>query len=166
MGDEVTRTARISDCGAYRYLLGRVWDPGLFKVSWVMLNPSTADGQLDDPTVRKCMGFSRRWGFGGLVIVNLFAFRATKPVVLRYADDPIGPENELFIRKAMESPTIVAWGAGIRHALSGRVHTAIATIRSSVTAAIPVWELGRTQKGHPTHPLMISYDTKRRPAVL
>jgi hypothetical protein len=75
---EIERTATISDCGRYRYTLGRTWSdepPVLF----VMLNPSTADADVDDNTISKCIGFAKRWGHGGITVVNLYAWRATNP---------------------------------------------------------------------------------------
>ena len=86
----VCKSAQISPCGLYRYRLERFWSdkPAL---PFVMLNPSTADADLDDPTIRRCMGFARREGAGGIIVATLHAFRATTPEELRKAYDPFGP---------------------------------------------------------------------------
>ena len=78
-----------------------------------MLNPSTADAERDDPTIRRCIGFSRAWGFGGAEMVNLFALRSTDPGRLREAADPVGPGNVAHIADAARGATqvIAAWGA-------------------------------------------------------
>jgi hypothetical protein len=91
------RAAVFSRCRTYRYSLIRVWNPDLSRVAFVGLNPSTADEQADDPIVRRCVGFARRWNFGGLMLVNLFAYRSTNPAGLLAADDPIGPANDKHI---------------------------------------------------------------------
>lgn len=89
------RSASLSGCGTFRYDLGRVWDPGNpRRVLWVMLNPSTADADVDDPAIRRCVAFSKREGAGGLTVTNLFAFRASNPAALVDASDPVGPEND------------------------------------------------------------------------
>ena len=89
MGHEHT-SARLSDDRRYRYLLVRRWDNTLPDATFVMLNPSTADERDDDPTIRKCIGFAKRWGCGGIKVVNLYAFRATNPRDCFAAADPIG----------------------------------------------------------------------------
>jgi hypothetical protein len=92
------RSAYISKCGLYRYTLSRDWDQDLPCVYWIMLNPSTADATKDDPTIRRCINYSKDWGFGGAAILNLFAYRATqvKDLEKAYRDgvDIVGPENE------------------------------------------------------------------------
>jgi hypothetical protein len=104
--------AIISDCGTYRYSLTRIWDEKLPKVMFVMLNPSTADSGKDDPTIRRCIGFAKSWGYGGLYVCNLFAYRATNPKELLNADNPFGNDNSLHIKNiANETETIIcAWG--------------------------------------------------------
>lgn len=97
----------------YRYNLTRRWGPGLL-VLWVMLNPSTADARALDPTLRRCAGYARRWGYGGMVIRNLFALRSTDPKGLRDADDPVGPANDdwLGLHPSVDGIglTMVGWG--------------------------------------------------------
>lgn len=97
---EVRRSAVLSDCGQYRYLLAREWaDTGESAVS-VLLNPSTADATTDDATTARCIKYAQSWGCGALLIVNLYAWRATKPRDLATVDDPVGPENAAYLRVA------------------------------------------------------------------
>jgi hypothetical protein len=106
------RTAQFSRCGQYRYRLGRRWGDGP-AILWIMLNPSTADAERDDPTIRRCIGFSRAWGFGAMEVVNLFALRTPDTAALRAHTAPIGPRNDRVIRAAAPAarPRIAAWGA-------------------------------------------------------
>src|SRR5688572_12557148 len=94
--------ARFSECGTYRYVLWRQWNEVNGDVAFVGLNPSTADDEKDDPTIRRCIGFAKRWGYGGVVMLNLFAYRATRPDAMwaaRVADaDIVGPQNDAHIR--------------------------------------------------------------------
>ena len=104
--------AVISDCERYRYRLTRRWDDGP-TCTFIMLNPSTADARKDDPTIRRCIGFARREGCAALLVINCFAFRATKPADLFAAEDPIGPENDRHIMAASldaDGQVIAAWG--------------------------------------------------------
>lgn len=149
------RSAVISSCGRFRYRLTRGWADGP-TVTWVMLNPSTADAHVDDPTIRKCVGFSQRWGYGSLTVVNLFALRSTDPSALRTAPDPFGPDNVRYVDEALLSAdlSVVAWGGGISHA-KGRGTTRGRAIRSWPGTMM----LGTTKAGEPRHPLMLAYST-------
>lgn len=150
------RTAVISSDELYRYELTRSWghspdtDP---YVLWVMLNPSTADANIDDPTIRRCIGFTHTWGFKKLVVVNLFALRSPDPKALEKADDPIGPTNDQFILRAAKSASLIvcAWGA---HKLAGARGRAV-----KEKLPFPMC-LGKTKDGHPKHPLYVPADTK------
>ena len=104
--------ANFSRCLRYRYSLWRTWDPLGSKVMMIGLNPSTADARKDDPTIRRCIGFARSWGHGGLIMTNLFAFRATYPSELKQAPDPVGARNDEWIRRlARRADRMVAvWG--------------------------------------------------------
>lgn len=150
--------------GDYRYTLWRqaAGKPAVPWVLWVMLNPSTADASVDDPTIRKVRGFSERWGFGRFVVVNLYALRSTDPKALWSHPAPVGPSNDWVISQLItQGPgaIICAWGA---HAKRERVDevTTLIYIRSN---GIPVQSLGLTKSGMPKHPLMLSYDTEREP---
>jgi hypothetical protein len=135
--------------GEYRYWLARTWSNDLPPVTFVMLNPSTADGTYDDPTIRRCIGFAREWGYGGIVVVNLFAYRATYPRELSIVPDPVGPDNDAYIEMAACHRTVVAWGAQKTH---GRdLH--VATLLTDPLC------LGRTKRGAPLHPLFVPHGT-------
>jgi hypothetical protein len=107
-----TSTAVLSADGVYRYRLTRRWAEGP-TACWIMLNPSTADAEVDDRTIRKCIGFSRRWGFAALQVLNLFALRSTDPDALLARPDPVGPDNDWYLAFAAAQVDIVvcAWGA-------------------------------------------------------
>jgi hypothetical protein len=124
-----------------------------------MLNPSTADATEDDPTIRKCIGFSQRLGFGGFDVVNLFALRSRHPRALQLAADPIGPENDAQLRQAgglSNQPILVAWGAhGAYYPI--RVDAVMGLLHRAVRC------LALTKDGQPGHPLMLSYKCQPQP---
>lgn len=152
-GTGMTRTAEISDCGRYRYSLGRAWSHAIRHMTIVMLNPSTADADVDDPTIRRCIGFAKREGCGGLTVVNLFGLRSSSPKDLKLADDPVGPNNmaALFQHVADASIVVCGWGAHpIACAPAARFQSFIET-----QSTIRLWCLGTTQDGAPRHPLYV-----------
>lgn len=158
------RKATISDCGRYRYTLERRVGPEKRAVCFILHNPSTADSERDDPTVRRCCGFARRWGFGRLVIVNLYAWRSTDPRDLfrfgRAGDDIVGPMNDVYIRHAFVEAdlTVAAWGALPAPGKDER----IARIRE--IAYRPVHVLGLCKRGtEPRHPLYLRRTTEPVP---
>ncbi len=106
--------AGFSRCRRYRYWLRRSWDTTLPQCAFIGLNPSTADADTDDPTLRRCVDFAKQWGCGSLLLVNLFALRATDPRALTTVPDPIGPRANIWLRRAKhESKLLVAaWGNG------------------------------------------------------
>jgi len=108
----MVKTAIISECKQYRYELTRTWDESMPKVLFIMLNPSTADADNDDPTIRRCIGFAKSWGYGGLIVCNLFAYRATNPKELLKCKDPVGISNIDHVSKACTNveKVITAWG--------------------------------------------------------
>jgi len=148
MADGSEGTATISPCGTWRYDLTRRWAPGGTTCVFVCLNPSTADAEQDDPTVRRCVRFARDWGHHQFVMLNAYAFRATEPKVMQRAADPIGPENDAYLRAWAERSAMVvaAWGAHIdrfrqmqlRAMFRGRLHY-----------------LRLTKQGFPGHPLYL-----------
>lgn len=147
-------SAVISECGRYRYELRRIWDPSGPLLEFDMLNPSTANGTVDDNTIRRCIGFAKRWGYGGIVVRNLFALRATNPqALLNYTgglDDlgpAIGPENFDYLAKDDADCTIVAWGA---HAATLEWFAAGHRIERR-----NLFCLGVNANGSPKHPLYV-----------
>lgn len=152
----LTRTADISPCGRYRYLLTRQWSDAA-PLPFVMLNPSIADADLDDPTIRRCIGFARREGAGGIVVANLFALRSTDPAALRSHAFAFGAGNYDALHKvgAMNCPVVCAWGVG--GSLNDGDKTALGIMRD---AGADLWCLGRTKDGHPRHPLYVRSDQK------
>lgn len=158
-------SAVISPCGLYRYRLERSIGGFLAgpTVAWIMVNPSTADAETDDATIRKVIGFSERLGFGDIVVGNLFAFRATDIRALRTAVDPIGPHGDAYLSTIMRGAekVIVAWGpcAKLPRWLRSR-WTEVAGIAEANST--PLWCLGTAQDGHPLHPLMLGYERRLR----
>lgn len=148
------REAVISDDGVYRYSLTREWGTEGGFVNFIMLNPSTADAQIDDPTIRRCIGFAKGWGFGGLIVTNLYAFRATDPKALDKAADPIGPFwVDSIINAAKDSRMIVfAWGNFGAQAMP-RLIPIIEPFLGRVC------HLGLTKTKQPKHPLYLSKKT-------
>lgn len=106
------KSARISECGKYRYQLSRVWDMALPSVCFMMLNPSTADAENDDNTIKRCIEFARSWGYGSLYVVNLYAYRSRHPQDLLVVSDPIGSKNLLHVITIASKceKIICAWG--------------------------------------------------------
>ena len=109
------KSAILSDARLYRYELRRVWDESLPLVMFIGLNPSTADEAEDDPTIRRCISFAKSWGFGGLVMSNLWAWRATNPKdLLLKTYDPVGPDTDHHLIEAGRECALIiaAWGNG------------------------------------------------------
>lgn len=147
-------SARLSRCRKYRYALWRHWDDQLPGVLFIGLNPSTADENRNDPTLLRCMRFAREWGYGGVSMGNLFAYRATDPGTLRRVQDPVGRQNDRWLRQlAREAELVVAaWGN----------HGVYLDRAAAVTAMLPALNcLGMNRSGQPAHPLYQRAD--RRP---
>ncbi len=112
MLEQIEKGAEISPCGIYRYSLWRIWDNSLPKVMFIGLNPSTADAIDDDRTIIKCINFAKNWGFGGIYMTNLFAYRSTDKSKLYVVNEPVGIDNDKYILKYAEKADkiIAAWG--------------------------------------------------------
>jgi hypothetical protein len=148
--------AIISPCGQYRYTLHRTIPSVLRWVKpclFIMLNPSIADATIDDPTIRRCIGFAKREGCTSLTVVNLFALRATDPQALAKHADPFGPDNAMHVGDQMFKHriglVIAAWGA---HPM------ATDSLMASTLGQQGVHCLGMTKDGHPRHPLYVKGD--------
>lgn len=148
-------SAIISDCGLYRYNLSRNWGTGYGTALFIMLNPSTADAENDDPTIRRCIGFARRLGYAGLEVVNLFAFRATNPAMMKASTDPVGPDNRKHVIEAAERAGVIiaAWGANGKQ--NGQDDEVLGWLSNK-----PVSALGLTKDGIPRHPLYLRSDSE------
>lgn len=153
------KRARISTDGQYRYTLTRVWDETKPYIVFVMLNPSTADASEDDPTIKRCIEFAKREGCGALHVVNLFAYRATEPMQMRRAVNPVGTDNdatliETFKKAAYDKATVVgAWGTNGWHMGRDTVVEALAA-----TSGLALKCFGQNRDGSPKHPLYIKGD--------
>lgn len=152
------RAADFSPCMLYRYTLKRRWGDGPMLL-WVLLNPSTADAQHDDPTNRRGIAFSKAWGFGACCFVNLFAYRATRQRDLMEAGFPIGPDNDHHIyQQALNADkVVVAWGNGPAGGYLEYRDTAVLALLPG-----PQYCLGQTQLMQPRHPLYLRADTELR----
>lgn len=143
------RTAVISPCTKFRYELCRVWDSNLPELLFIMLNPSRADDQQDDPTIRKCIGFATRLGYGSIRVVNLFAYRATDPADLKAAGYLVGDQNDEWIERGVRECDAIAyaWGANARN-LSRPAHVmAIVRAHDKQAIALKLTHDGRTDRG-------------------
>lgn len=141
--------AEFSPCRQYRYRLWRRWSDGPL-VMYCGLNPSVADSVDDDPTVTRCISRAKDWGCGGMWMMNLFAYRATDPQVMKSVNDPVGIENDRHL-------TEVAAMCGIKVACWG-VHGVYRNRADEVLKLIDGWKcLGTTKDGYPRHPLYVSY---------
>lgn len=137
-----------SPCGLYRYTLRRMWGNAERKlVTWILLNPSTADETQDDPTIRRCKDFSKLWGFDGLIIVNAYALRSTDPKGLWKVEDPNGPENDTAVLGACSEAirVVCGWGANLRNDRRDAL--------AKLLRDIDLWALKVNANGSPAHPL-------------
>jgi hypothetical protein len=146
--------ARLSTCRKYRYQLWRVWDLEAPYLNVIGLNPSTADENADDPTIRRCVGYAKDWGYGGLIMTNLFAWRATKPSMMKKAKEPIGKgENDYWLTVTSHSAGLVlaAWG----------IHGTFQERDKAVIQMLPELHcLGTNDDRTPKHPLFLSKKLK------
>jgi hypothetical protein len=157
-----TRSAVISTCGRYRYRLDRSFGTG-GRVCWVMLNPSTADGETDDPTLRRCTTFTRIWGHGSLTVVNLFAWRATDPKDIPDSPDAVGPEADKHIADALDGAAKVVCGWGGSLSYRRRSSREIAVLKLIEDLGHVPLALDVTNSGAPKHPLYLRADLTPRP---
>jgi hypothetical protein len=159
---ELYREAVVSDDQKYRYTLYREWREDIFDplkiLNFVMLNPSKADGLVDDPTIRKCIGYAKIGDFNAIRVVNLFALRSTDPKQLQYeyvnGGDTIGPLNDSYVRELPSEETVcVAWGSTFQN--KPWVQNRIAKTFQFLNRKL--YCLKKTKDGHPCHPVMLGY---------
>ena len=143
-------TARFSDCMQYRYTLARIWDDGVKPALFIMLNPSTADVNVDDPTVKRCRRYAGEWGYGGLMVGNLFALRSTDPNALYKHEDPVGPDNNEALNEMASQAGIIIAAWGQHGVLKGRAE------EITEMFAGRLYSLKINKGGEPSHPLYLS----------
>ncbi|WP_313167541.1 DUF1643 domain-containing protein [Massilia oculi] len=144
-----SKSAIISDDGRYRYYLSRRWASEGKVIAFICLNPSTADASLDDPTVKKCIRMAKSWGGAALVIGNLFAYRSTDPLNLKKCADPIGSENDIWLKKIIAESDLVVAAWGTNGDLLDRNQKVLNAFGGQLYA------LRLTKDGHPSHPLYL-----------
>jgi hypothetical protein len=157
---DMRSTAQYSACGLYRYALTRVWTPEAPRLTYIMLNPSTATERANDPTVERCERRARAMGYGAMRVVNLFGFRATHPADLRRAPEPIGPGNDRAIDRAAAWAGCVICAWGVHGAHLGRGPQIVARLQG---LGHRLHHLGLTKAGHPRHPLYLPYSAGPMP---
>jgi hypothetical protein len=139
---------------AYRYTLGRRWAPGGRRVCFCLLNPSTADASVLDPTLTRCFGYARQWGYQAMDVTNVFALRSTDPKGLREVEDPIGANNDAHIVELARDADLVVVGWGTHARLNERHSQVIELLRGVCEMTC----LGVTKDGFPKHPLYLRKD--------
>lgn len=161
------RSAYISKCGLYRYSLTRIWACTGNLLVFVMLNPSTADAETDDPTIRRCINFAKRDGYAGIKVINLNPYRSTDPSALFYHRISTEAMDENYLETHMvmgsnliwNSPIVFAWGAHEYGQIFGQDYIDHAhCVRGQMgfkREDRPFYCLGRTAKGAPRHPLYV-----------
>jgi hypothetical protein len=147
--------AIFSECMRYRYRLWRIWDDTKPLCCFVMLNPSTADEILNDPTVERCERRARMWGYGGLIVVNLFALRSTDPKALYRPMNPVDLENLSAIVKAADDSEIIVCAWGVHGKLQRQGLQTMNLLRRSYPDKVRVLKMNRD--GSPAHPLYLPY---------
>lgn len=156
----------------HRYMLWRVWDDrlGQHPLLWIMLNPSTATHDRNDPTIRRCIEWSKRWGFGGLVVVNAYGYCATHPKRLLETPARVGELNDRVLQATLAMVAvdndampahrvIVAWGANIESSRERELK------RMFVDADCRAFCFGRSRGGHPLHPVRLAYNKELQPWI-
>ena len=141
----------------YRYRLSRTWDAEKETLGFIMLNPSTADESENDPTIRRCLGYAKDWGYGSILVGNLFSLRATDPSELREHRNPIGPQNDEHLRLITTEAELVVAAWGTKGALNGRGQEVVEMLD------VDLYALNTTKDGHPTHPLYQPKDAEPEP---
>jgi hypothetical protein len=161
----IIKGARISDCKKYRYWLTRTWDDTLPQAIFIGLNPSTADAQKDDQTIRKLVNYADKWGYGRIIMLNVFAYRATDPRDLKHVNDPIGPDNDAEIDGAIKDMSsndilVFMWSKWAKELMPRRVDT----LQKKYWDRAHYFKLNTD--GSPAHPLYLAGNLKPRKYVI
>lgn len=155
----MTGTAIFSPDKLYRYRLTRTWGRTGTFLTWILCNPSTADAEKNDATMRRCIGFSMNAGYGGMVVLNMWAYRSTIKNALIAAADPVGPENDKYILEATKDAQMVVCAWGVPHwRLRDRHYQVLQLIADRNVALLKI-----TASGFPEHPLYLPANLKPRP---
>lgn len=149
--------AKFSDDELYRYWLKRSWGPNPKYVNFIMLNPSTADASINDPTITRCIGFAKDWHFHRLEVTNIFGLRSTEPKNLKVVDDPMGDDNDFYIVETALSADLIIAAWGTHGVLNDR---GIKVLKILKNKGRVVHHLGLTKDGLPKHPLYLKKVTK------
>jgi hypothetical protein len=149
----VTAAACFSTCGRYRWWLQRRWQASRPTVLFIGLNPSSANAERDDPTLRRLVGFARAWGFGALEVVNLFARCSATPAVLRRSSNPVGAENDQWLQRCVASADALWLGWGNGGSWGQRDQQVLALLEAALPPGVPLLAVGLTASGQPRHPL-------------
>jgi len=149
----IYKYATFSSCRKYRYSLSRIWDKKKKHVLFIGLNPSTADEEVDDPTIRRCLNFAKKWGYGGFIMVNLFAYRTTLASNLKKVKYPVGKDNDKYIMTLSKKAdtTVAAWGN------NGNLYDRDKQVLSFIPNLMC---LKVNKSGQPSHPLYLSKNLK------
>ena len=142
----IYKNATISDCQKYRYALSRTWDCKERAVLFIALNPSTADEKNDDPTIRRCIDYAKNWGYGILLVANLFAYRTKNPEKLRYVKNPVGNDNDQHIIKLSKKANLIVAAWGNEGSLFNRDKEVVRLIPNLMCLKV-------NKSGQPAHPL-------------
>lgn len=150
-------TAIFSSCKKYRYTLTRIWDSKKPLVMFIGLNPSTADEIRNDPTVARCINFAQAWGYGGMIMTNIFAYRSTNPYAMMSQEDPVGLENDAYLVDSSRQASLIMAVWGIHGSLSDRGKQVVKLMKA---AGCELHHLGMTKEGYPKHPLYLKKTVK------
>lgn len=155
LNDEIKCGAKFSPCRRYRYSLWREWDTSKGSCVFIGLNPSTADESEDDPTIRRCIRFAKDWGYGRLVMINLFAIRATDPEVMKCSKNPIGSDNDMYLNTECTGADLVVAAWGNHGSFLGRDQEIIFALKDIQMMCFKI-----TNQGQPAHPLYQSANSE------
>lgn len=158
--DTIKRSAEFDETRQYRYWLQRHWSDNQPAIALIMLNPSRADHQQDDPTLRRCIRLAQQWQYGSLVVVNLFAYCTASPKILRTVSDPIGSANDRYLLRACKSAQhiLLAWGNNGTWLDRDR-----AVLKLLETDRDRCYCLGKNLTGQPRHPLYVPRSARPYP---
>lgn len=154
----MNRDAEFSPCRRWRYVLRRWWSKVRPIIKFIGLNPSSADEKQDDNTTRLLINAAKKWGYGGVDVYNLFAYKATEPDEMKRADDPVGVENDVWLQTIVTGPVVACWGEN--GSFRNRGDDVLEMLRPLEPLAFAV---DYTKSGQPHHPLYLPNDTTLKP---